>query len=231
MFPLQIGHFMLDNAANNNVAMRKLSECLASCGIHFPADECRIMCLPHILNTCSKHVTEKYCQTDFFTVADEDWIGDSGEPINKAAYIEVLSRDPINRARQVAKSVHASNLHQEAFKNTIDNTMGLWVNNDGEHVDIPQHELLWDVKSRWNSIYTMVFYLQELQLVCNIFHNQIVLSYKLKLVGNRLFLQFTCSVGHHQPQTCSNRMVHFARYGTDPGGMDSTLVTSLTNNY
>ena len=102
----------------------------------------------------------------------KDWISDSSKLIDKATYLEVLSQDVFNHAQQVVKAVRASNLHQEVFKATIrnGNTMKLWVSDDGEHVDIPQQLVLWDVKSCWDSIYTMVFCLWELQLVCNIFH-------------------------------------------------------------
>jgi hypothetical protein len=137
--------------------MQKLSEHLTSYGIHFPTNEHQILCLPHILNTCSKHITEKYCEMEFFAVADEDWISDLGELINKTTYLEMLSQDPINHAQQVVKFICVSNLCQELFKATIHNgnRMKLWVNDDGEHVDILLQLMLRDVKSHWDIIYTI----------------------------------------------------------------------------
>ena len=64
---LQVGHFMLDNASNNNTAMQKFAGLLKSHGItsDFDANDHQIMCLLHIFNIYSKHVVEKYTSTNF----------------------------------------------------------------------------------------------------------------------------------------------------------------------
>jgi hypothetical protein len=115
----QIGYVTLDGAANNNAAMRNLSELLQSRGVQFPTEERRIMYLLHILNTCSRHVTKQYHKTEFFNVFDEDWIDQSDNSIDKDVYVEALRRDPINCARRVVKSICASSLCWEAFVHTI----------------------------------------------------------------------------------------------------------------
>lgn len=150
--------------------MRKLSELLGARGIQFPADERHIMCLPHVLNTCSKHVAEQYLKADLLRVPDVAWIDQFGQTIDKHAYIESLQQDPINCARRLVKAVRASCRRREEFASTIQNgnEVKLWVNEDGERMVMPDYELLRDVQTRWDSIYTMIYRLQEMRQVPDI---------------------------------------------------------------
>src|SRR5882762_405540 len=56
---LQIGHFTLDNAANNKTMMHGLSLKLLHRDIDFDADDRRIMCFGHIIDLATKQVVQK----------------------------------------------------------------------------------------------------------------------------------------------------------------------------
>ncbi|KIK19728.1 hypothetical protein PISMIDRAFT_85242, partial [Pisolithus microcarpus 441] len=91
-----IGHFTLDNAHNNDTAMRELSCLLTLHGIDFNLVDRHIICFPHVLNICSGHVTDEYMVVNFASIS-EAWVDalDGNKVINKDAYIEALQCDPI----------------------------------------------------------------------------------------------------------------------------------------
>jgi len=115
----QVGHFMLDSAANNDTAMRHLSMLLASCSISFNADQCQIICLPHPLNTCAKHIMENYKSVDFLTVVPHAWIDNHGCAINRDSYVGELEQDPIKHGQTIACCICALHLCWQAFQGTI----------------------------------------------------------------------------------------------------------------
>ena len=166
---LQVGHFMLDNASNNNTAMQKFTGLLKSHGItsDFDANDCRIMCLPHILNICSKHVVEKYMSADFLSVPSGAWVDLHGAAINKSLYVNAVKKDPIKHGRDIVRAVRASSLHCQAYQTTIihSNAMKVWFDEEGERTELPLLELLRDVKSCWDSIYFMINCLRVTQQV------------------------------------------------------------------
>jgi hypothetical protein len=146
--------------------MEELSRLLATRGINFDAVDRRIICFPHMLNTCSKHVTQDYTKADFSAVG-EAWVDALGNTIDKAAYIEALRRDPIAFGRDIVRVVRASSLRRESFHNTVTtgNQMNWFTDDDGEPTQLPIIELLRDVKSRWDSIYFMINRLRTLRQV------------------------------------------------------------------
>ncbi|KIJ18794.1 hypothetical protein PAXINDRAFT_70562 [Paxillus involutus ATCC 200175] len=91
---LAIGHFILDNARNNDAAMRELSQLLKAWGITFDPMDRHIMCFPHILNICSGHVTGEYTYANFASISGA-WVDALDNVIDKDAYMEALQRDPI----------------------------------------------------------------------------------------------------------------------------------------
>lgn len=61
---VQIGHFTLDNAANNDVAMEELQVLLANRQItDFDPLNNRVRCYAHIINICSSHVIASFTST------------------------------------------------------------------------------------------------------------------------------------------------------------------------
>jgi hypothetical protein len=54
---LNVGHFTLDNAANNGTMMRHLEEILCNRDIVFDVVDHKIMCFAHVIDLCTKQVT------------------------------------------------------------------------------------------------------------------------------------------------------------------------------
>ena len=98
--------------------MLKLSEVLAKRGIKFDRIDQWIMCLPHILNICSKDITEEYTDADFAAVSDA-WVNALGDDINKDEYIEALQRDPVVLGCNIVQIIRSLSLRHEGFANTI----------------------------------------------------------------------------------------------------------------
>lgn len=120
--------------------MQHLLTLLTSCGIDFDANERRIICLPHLLNTCARHVTENYKAVDFLDIGVDAWVDSLGDIINRDTYIMELKRDPIKLARNIVRCLRASNGRRLAFQATIrnGNEMCCWIDADGEHTDIAE---------------------------------------------------------------------------------------------
>ena len=52
------------------------------------------MCMPHILNICTKHVVDKYSDVDLSAVG-EAWVNSLDNISDKDTYVEALCRDPV----------------------------------------------------------------------------------------------------------------------------------------
>ena len=126
------------------------------------------MCLPHILNICSKHVVEKYISADFLSVPSGAWVDSLGAAIDKGLYINAVKKDPIKHSNDIIHAVHASSLRHQACQTTIinGNAMKVWFNEEDKWTKLLLLELLWDVKSCWDSIYFMINHLCVMQQVC-----------------------------------------------------------------
>ena len=146
--------------------MKKLLKLLAERGIKFDHIDRRIMCLPHILNICSKHVMEEYADADFAAVSDA-WVNALGNVVNKDKYIEALQHDLIVLGHDIVRIIRSSSLHHEGFGNTIvtGNQMSWFTNEEGEPIQLPILELLHDIKTRWDSIYYTINQLRTLRQV------------------------------------------------------------------
>ena len=98
--------------------MQKLSELLAECGIKFDHIDQRIMCLLHILNICSKHITEEYTDADFAAVSDA-WVNALGDDINKDEYIEALQCDLVVLGCNIVQIIRSSDHQVCAMKGSL----------------------------------------------------------------------------------------------------------------
>jgi hypothetical protein len=69
-----------------------------------------------------------------------------------------LKRDPIKRARRIVRIVRSSDQRKQAFKKVINtgNHSGWFRSHDNEVIELPDMELLRDVKTRWDSVYCMI---------------------------------------------------------------------------
>jgi hypothetical protein len=78
-----------------------------------------------------------------------------------------LKRDPIKRARRIVRIVRSSDQRKQAFKKVINtgNHSGWFRSHDNEVIELPDLELLRDVKTRWDSVYCMIEHLLVLRPV------------------------------------------------------------------
>jgi hypothetical protein len=69
-----------------------------------------------------------------------------------------LKRDPIKHARRIVRIVRSSDQRKQAFKKVINtgNHSGWFRSHDNEVIELPDLELLRDVKTRWDSVYCMI---------------------------------------------------------------------------
>jgi hypothetical protein len=69
-----------------------------------------------------------------------------------------LKHDPIKRARRIVRIVRSSDQRKQAFKKVINtgNHSGWFRSHNNEVIELPDLELLRDVKTRWDSVYCMI---------------------------------------------------------------------------
>jgi len=154
-----MGHFTLDNASNNKTAMEELSLIMAERDIHFDPIDHRIPCFPHIINLCAKHIIDEYSTADFSGLKD-DWLVGK-DTIVKGEYVKAMRGDPLKRARAVVTTIRGSHSRRIQFKKIIVD------GNDWKKFvpELPEVELLCDVKTRWDSVYVMLNRLLKLRPV------------------------------------------------------------------
>ena len=136
--------------------MIELSRLLQRRDIDFDSEGLRIMCLPHVLNICSKHATDNFTSADFSSILESSFKF-SNSSINKRTYVEALRKDPAACARNLVRIVRSSSLHRESFKTLIvdGNNREYWRDEEQNVMELPVLELLREVKTRWDSRYSM----------------------------------------------------------------------------
>jgi hypothetical protein len=216
----KVGHFTLDNAANNKTMMKELQKLLEIREIPFDAEDARISCFPHVVNLATQRILQSLTNPDLMGETDnfedddnegqpegaresngedsEDNTNDSddnsdnsdnsddnddndsdGDNIDEASdghsntprkgattYQDACNRDPITLCRKIARIVRSSGQRREEFDELImkGNKRG-WFKVDGETVQVPVLQLLLDVRTRWDSVFTMIKRFIELQPV------------------------------------------------------------------
>ena len=87
------------------------------------------------------------------------------------AWVEGIKHDPLRRARRVIRLLCSSDEHRRGFLELIQNgNKHGWFDTkdkDGECIagNVPELQLLRDVKTRWDSVYMMLMRLRVLRLV------------------------------------------------------------------
>ena len=87
------------------------------------------------------------------------------------AWVEGIKRDPLRRARRVIRLLRSSDEHRRGFLKSIQNgNEHGWFDTkdkDGKRIagDVPELQLLRDVKTRWDSVYMMLVRLRVLRPV------------------------------------------------------------------
>lgn len=129
-------------------------------------DNC-IMCFPHIINICSQHVIAALTKA---TRDSTDMETDENFPVapnGEQTYQEACARDPIALGRNIVRVIRASGQRRDDFHNTIrnGNENKYFKDRNDQPVQLPELELLHDVKTRWDSVYFMIMRLLKLRLV------------------------------------------------------------------
>jgi len=142
---LKVGHFTVDNAANNITMMRALEEKLLECDIPFDATDRRIMCYAHVVNLCSGRVLR---------AAGGDGTSES---------------TPIGLARGAVRAMRISGKRWEAFDDVVrDGNKKDWFKSGQppKAVKLKELQLLRDVRTHWDSVFLMLNRLREMRPVC-----------------------------------------------------------------
>lgn len=181
--------------------MRELEHLLEERDIEFDAHDRRIMCFPHIINICVKHVldTDPADLADAFAAVfarNSDGDSDDDSDDFKEKYLEALKNNPIALGRQIVKAIRASGLRREEFAKFIKscNSSDLF-KFQGKVVRVPEHQLLRDVPTRWDSQYFMINCLRAMRVVCFFFHDSSLLL-TISMAGYRLLPFLSGSAGY-----------------------------------
>ena len=167
------GHFTLDNAENNTKMMEHLEKLLVTreLPLEFDAKDRRIMCFPHIINICVQHVVEEFSAPDLEKVA-QAWVDCFDDNVvDKEKYLEAVERNPVALGRDIVRAIRASGLQRDEFdKIVVTGNLQQWFRSPaGEVVQLPEAQLLRDVKTRWDSIFYMLNRLLALRLAIECF--------------------------------------------------------------
>jgi alkylhydroperoxidase family enzyme len=146
--------------------MEELENLLRSRDIEFNALDRTVMCFPHIMHICVTHVIESFTDADLTAVA-EAWVDAFPDDEDREAYAEAVRSDPVAMGRDIVKVIRASGLRRDEFLDIVrtGNLKNWFKAPTGESEQIPELELLCDVKSRWDSTYAMINRLRALRLV------------------------------------------------------------------
>ena len=138
--------------------MHALETLLKARDIEFDANNRRIMCFAHVVNLCSGRVIRGVAKE----VAAED-----SEDTSSESDANSPASDPIARARAAVRAVRASGAHRDAFNKAIKNGNAEgWFTSGKATVKVQPLQLLRDVPTRWDSVYSMLRRLYEMRPVC-----------------------------------------------------------------
>lgn len=155
----KIGHFTLDNAANNQTMMEALARKLEMREIAFDPVDRRIMCFAHIIDLSSGRVISNITEDD----------ADASAPGSNA----------IKLPRAVVQAIRASGSRREAFNDVVKNgnAKGWFKSGDPRQaVILNELQLLRDVRTRWDSVYRMLDRLREMRPVPSPFSCYLIIT-------------------------------------------------------
>jgi hypothetical protein len=149
--------------------MRVLQVLLKLRDIPFDASDNRIMCFPHIINICVQHVVVRFTDLELADLEFDEQSVPPAESEKSRTFNDAVSRDPIALCRSIICAIRASGKRHDDFEHVIHNgnEQG-WFEVDGKKIKVEPHELLRDVKTRWDSMYQMIRCAREMRPVgCN----------------------------------------------------------------
>lgn len=180
----------MDNASNNQKMMEYLAKSLEDREIPFSATDRRILCFPHIINLCAQRAMTAMTQQstehkgDFSprNVESEVLSHDSGSDSDDSGsnsddsgsdsdYVRSSGNGGrenfLVRCRRFVKAMRSSGQRREAFERFIDmgNKNDMFRDSEGDAIQVQNLQLLRDVKTRWDSVFSMLRRLRELRPV------------------------------------------------------------------
>ena len=167
----QGGHWTLDNAEMNTTFMKEFEELMHARDIPFNHKDNCIMCFPHITNICTTHVIESF--TNSALTVDEVEFNAAFPPqvLAEQTNDEACARDPIALCRCTVHASRASGKRWDHFHEIIHNGNAKgWFKlpeNPDKTIQLPDMQLLHDIRTCWDSVYQMICCFRELWLVCN----------------------------------------------------------------
>jgi len=167
----QGGHWTLDNAKMNVTFMKAFQEEMRIWDIPFDHKDNRIMCFPHIINICTNHVIEKFTNT---VLVDNQVEFDAACcPLDPAeqTYNEAYRCDPIALCHSTVRAIRASGKQCDHLRTIICNGNAAgWFKSlvePCEKIQIPEVQLLHDIRTHWDSVFRMTHRFHELQPISN----------------------------------------------------------------
>ena len=138
--------------------------------IPFDAKDRNIMCFPHVTAICVTHVTDAF--TDKMLANDDaDFtLADAALPpadSDRQTFEEAVARDPIALCRSTVCAIRASGKRRDHFCQIIrDGNNKEWFEDEkGKTIQVPDLELLCDVRTHWDSLYKMINWFWQLRPV------------------------------------------------------------------
>ena len=153
--------------------MEHLEKLLKTCELplEFGAKDRKVMCFPHVINICVQHVIEELTAPDLEKIANA-WVDCfDDDAVDKEKYLEAVEKNPVALGRDVVRIIRASGLQRNEFnKIIVTRNLQQWFKSPaGTVVQIPEVQLLRDVKTRWDSIFYMLNRLLALHLAIECF--------------------------------------------------------------
>jgi len=118
---------------------------------------------------------DESCDSDDDNVGDQDYKlklahchNRQGKPPKPKAWVNTMKGDPLWHAQRVIHLLHSSDNHRTKFQKIIidGNKLSLFMKKDGDgnqvKDNIPELQLLRDVKTRWDLVYMMLLCLRQL---------------------------------------------------------------------
>jgi hypothetical protein len=150
--------------------MVELEKLLRAREIDFHAFDRRIMCFPHVINICCQHVINDF--TDLGLANSELVLEPATDAPNSSeqseSFEEAIKRDPIALGRNVVRVLRASGQRRDDFdKLVVNGNSSGWFKDSKTHqtVQLPERQLLHDVRVRWDSVFFMIERLREMRPV------------------------------------------------------------------
>ena len=129
------------------------------------------MCFPHIINICVQHVVDEFSAPDLKKIA-QAWVDCFDDSVvDKKKYLEAVKRNLLGLGHDIVHAIRASGLRCDKFdKIVVTGNLQQWFRSlAGEVVQLPEAQLLQDIKTQWDSIFYMLNCLLALRLAIDCF--------------------------------------------------------------